>query len=132
MNAKLKGRKFLGRNAVLRLGSFLVLALWTTLAMADDNFGALAFSTSNGSYGYAGDYGSRASAEEAALSQCDDRTCTVVLWFKNACGALAAGDGHGYSTGWASSRGEAESTAMSNCNSNASHCAVLRWQCTTR
>jgi len=40
---------------------------------------------------------------------------SVVLWFKNACGALAAGeDDHG--TGWAKSRGEAEDMALSNCN----------------
>jgi len=56
----------------------------------------------------------------------------VVLWFKDACGALAVGAKNVYGTGWASGRRQAENIAMSNCNKNAASCGVRRWVCTTR
>ena len=114
------------------IGSFVTLAFWSSAALAEDYFGAIAFSQGSGRYGYASDYGSRESAEGEALKECGDSDCTIVLWFKNACAALAKGNDNGYGTGWASTRGEAESIAMSNCNKNSSACSVVRWQCTTR
>ncbi len=106
------------------------LLFWAGTARADDNYGAIAFSQDDGSYGYAYDYDSRASAESQALAKCGTDSCSVVLWFMNACGALATGDGNAYGTGWASSRGEAERIAMSNCEANG--CSILAWVCTTR
>jgi len=114
------------------LAASLIVFASLSVAKADDNYGAIAYSQDDGSYGYSSDYSSQATAEREALSQCSGRNCSVVLWFKNACGALATGSGNGYGTGWASSRSEAEDIAMSNCNKNASRCSILRWQCTTR
>jgi len=109
------------------------LLSWSTTALADDHYGAIAYSQSTGSYGFSYDYDSRAAAEAQARENCDDRGCTVVLWFVNACGALATGNGHAYGTGWASSRGEAESIAMSNCKDEASGgCSISCWACTAR
>lgn len=112
------------------LGLVVTLTLWSSVALAD-NYGAIAYSQSTGRFGYAGDYGSRGSAERAALDGCGDGTCKVVLWFMNACGALATGN-DGYGTGWSTSRRTAINIAMSNCNKYTSHCSLLRWQCTSR
>ncbi len=113
------------------LAAFVLLA-WTAPSMAEDHYGAIAYSTDSGRYGYSYDYDSRAAAEERAVSECNDSSCTAVLWFRNACGALATGDGHAYGTGWASDRSEAENTAMSYCNKNGTNCSITRWVCTTR
>ena len=106
------------------------MTIAATPALAD-NFGAIAFSQSNGTNGYSYDFGSQGEAEEKALQECGPG-CEVVIWFKNACGALATGSGNGYGTGWSSARGEAESIALSKCSENTSGCQVVRWACTTR
>jgi len=98
---------------------------------AADNYGAIAYSQDSGAEGYANDYDSRGGAEARALRECGGG-CEVVLWFKNACGALATGEDNGYGTGWATSRREAENIAMSNCNDIANECSVVRWVCTSR
>jgi Domain of unknown function (DUF4189) len=116
--------------AVLFAAPLLSVALGATSASAE-NFGAIAFSQSSGAVGYSFDYRSRGSAEEHALQECG-RGCRVVLWFKDACAAIAVGSGNGYGTGWATTRGGAESIAMNNCNENASNCGVNRWVCTSR
>jgi hypothetical protein len=95
------------RSLILLGNAALFVLLAATAAAADDNFGAIAFSSSSGATGYSYDYDSRDGAEERALQECGPG-CKVVLWFKNACGALAVGEGSGYGTGWASSRSEAE------------------------
>jgi hypothetical protein len=93
-------------------------------------YGAIAFSQGTGAYGYSYDAGSRGSVEEAALTRCGG-SCSVVLWFKNACGALAAGDSHGFGTGWAGDRSRAEEIAMSNCAKSTNDCKLLASTCTT-
>jgi hypothetical protein len=118
-------------SSALALVALLSLASWSTAAAAADYYGAIAFSQDTGSVGYSNDYGTRAGAEERARAECGS-DCEVVLWFRNACGALATGDDNGYGTGWAASRREAEQVALSNCNANAENCSVNRWVCTTR
>lgn len=108
------------------------LVLAPKSAMADDYFGAIAFSQQSGSHGYAYDYDSRETAEREAMEQCGESSCAIVVWFKNACAALAVGTGNGYGYGWAADRAEAESTALSNCRSNSQGCSIDRWVCTTR
>jgi hypothetical protein len=111
-------------RSLILLGNAALFVLLgaATAAAADDNFGAIAFSSSSGATGYSYDYDSRDGAEERK----------VVLWFKNACGALAVGEGSGYGTGWASSRSEAENLAMGYCRQNTGGCEISRWACTTR
>jgi Domain of unknown function (DUF4189) len=110
---------------------WLVLLAAPREAAADDHYGAIAFSQSSGNWGYSFDFASRGGAERDALNRCGDG-CQIVLWFRNACGALASGDDNSYGTGWASSRGEAERIAMSGCRENSSKCSVTAWVCTTR
>jgi hypothetical protein len=109
----------------------LALTLGSTAALAD-YYGAIAFSQDSGSVGYSYDYGDQASAENRAMQECNDNGCMVVLWFRNACGALAIGDGNGYGTGWAGTRADAEQIALSNCGQYAGNCANNTWACTTR
>ena len=117
-------------KTIYRLLAAAPLVLASAPAFAD-NFGAIAFSQDNGANGYSYDLGSREEAEERALQECG-RHCKVVIWFKNACAALATGEGNAYGTGWASERHEAESIAMSKCHENGHGCSVARWACTTR
>ncbi len=118
------------RLLVLGVVAATALAASATQAAAD-NFGAIAYSTGSGAIGYSYDYGSRDEAEEHALQECGPG-CQVVVWFKNACGAVAAGSDRGYGTGWADSRGEAEETAMRYCQQNSQGCRPVGWTCTSR
>jgi serine/threonine-protein kinase len=113
-------------GAALLLGALAAPPAW-----AADHYGAIAFSTGSGALGWAYDYGSRGEAEDEAVSQCGGG-CSAVLWFRNACGAIATSSDHSYGTGWASSRGEAESIALNGCRKHADDCGVQRWVCTTR
>lgn len=117
----------LQRPSAWALAGLLTLVLWSTQAAAG-GYGAIAFSQDSGAHGYSYGYDTRGGAENEALQGCGGG-CTVVLWFNNACGALAVGANNGYGTGWASSRGEAENIAMSNCNQNSTNCNILQWVC---
>jgi hypothetical protein len=109
------------------LAGLLTLVFCSTQAAAG-GYGAIAFSQSSGAHGYSFGYDTRGGAEREALQGCGGG-CTVVLRFSNACGALAVGANNGYGTGWASSRGQAEHIAMSNCNQNSTNCSILQWAC---
>jgi hypothetical protein len=92
-----------------------------------DNYGAVAYNDSDGSYGYAYDYDTQGEANKAALSECG-KGCKVVLKLKNECGAIAQSDSH---YGWASgnNRKEAERGATQQCGKG---CKIVAWTCTTR
>jgi hypothetical protein len=98
-----------------------------------NKFGAIAYSPATGVNAFVRDYGSREEAEKAALDSCRQRAgdCTVPLWFRNACGALAVGP-NGYGTGWGVDQGIAESYALQTCAKYSKNCSVRRWMCTSR
>jgi Domain of unknown function (DUF4189) len=114
------------------LFGMLALVFWASAAVAADHYGAIAYSTDNGKYGYTYDYGTLASAETDALKNCADRSCQVVLWFKNRCGALAIGNGYAYGAAWANNRGDAEASAMTFCSQNGTGCNIAQWVCTSQ
>ena len=70
-----------------------LLAVGASEALAD-NYGAIAYSAANRSASYSYDYSSRSAAEANALQRCSERAsdCSVVLWFRNACGAPRMGE----------------------------------------
>jgi serine/threonine-protein kinase len=118
----------------MRLSRFVsvlasIVAGCSSQALAD-NYGAIAFSNSSGAWGTSHDYGSRRSAEQSALNRCG-AGCSVVLWFRNACGALATTQNHAYGTGWATDLGDAQNIALSGCRPYGS-CGITAWACTTR
>ena len=120
----------LKRVSALACGVLLAFCAAATEAAAD-NYGAIAFSHGSGARGYSYDYPSQEEAEERALQECG-RGCEVVVWFVNACGALAVGAGNGYGYAWAASRREAEASALSFCQGQTSGCGIAVWTCTTR
>ena len=96
-----------------------------------NNFGAIAFSQTSGRVGYSYDYAASDDAARSAVNSCG-QDCSVVLWFGNACGALAVGSGRGYGSGWAGNQADAENIAMNNCSANTSNCQIAQWVCTSR
>ena len=100
---------------------------------AQDFFGAIAYSPSTGAHGWSFDYRSRAEAESVALTNCGKHAsdCTVPIWFRNACGALAVGP-KGYGSGWGTSQKIAEGYALQVCAKHSTGCTIKRWACTTR
>ena len=117
------------QTSTLAATAAAIIAL-TTSAEARE-FGAIAFSSQSGAHGYSHNYSSRAAAEQRALSGCrsNGRGCRVVIYFHDACGALAVGHGNGSGYSWGASRREAERRALSNCSDYTSSCQVVRWVC---
>jgi hypothetical protein len=119
------------RHRLIALAALATAIFAAQPALAEDHFGAIAFSNSSGALGWSYEYGSRGRAEEESLQQCGPG-CEVVIWFKNACGAIATSPQHAYGTGWASERGEAEEIAVGECHKHAESCSVAKWVCTSR
>ncbi len=109
-----------------------LLAVGVSQALAD-HYGAIAYSATNHSGSYSYDYGSRDAAEADALHRCSAGApdCAVVMWFKNACGALAVGP-KGTGHAWAGGRQAAEREALRYCGKYSAECRVTTWVCTTR
>jgi serine/threonine-protein kinase len=112
---------------------FVGLALAAQDAAARDQYGAIAYSSSTGATGWAYNHRSRGAAEGAALANCRQHAsdCTVPVWFRNACGAIAVGF-DGYGTGWGNNRQLAESYALKTCRDFTTGCLITRWVCTSR
>ena len=89
-------------------------------------YGAIAYSSSSGGWGYSYNYGSRGAAERRALRECRVRGggCRTVVWFRNACGALASGRGNAYGWSWNTSRAVARRRAMRECRARTSGCRI--------
>jgi Tfp pilus assembly protein PilW len=99
------------------------------------NYGAIAYSSSTGKWGYSYEYDSQRGAESRALAECrndggsDD--CEVTVWFNQACGALAVDGTGAWGADWAESKREAESKALANCKQYADkRCELLQSLCT--
>lgn len=111
----------------LRLLLFaLLLSVQTALAA---NYGAIAHSATDGGSGYSYDHRSRTAAEDAALERCnrDSVDCYVVMWFRDACGALAVG-ANGLGHAWARGR----RAVLRYCSQHGEGCAIRTSVCTTR
>jgi Domain of unknown function (DUF4189) len=107
-----------------------LIGLAPTAALAD-YFGAIAFNPYSSQWGSSYDYGSRYDAEQRALYECGGG-CQIGVWFQNACGAIARGPGTRWGSGWAGSRGQAESIALNYCAQGGYSCYILAWSCTRR
>ena len=88
-------------------------------------WGAIAYSSSSGAYGYAVDRKTRREAESEAYRQCGD--CDVIKTFRDSCGAIAEKPGKfAWQTG--ASREIVERKALQKC---AGECRIAVWACTT-
>ncbi len=111
------------------MGAASALLLFPSLAWAD--FGAIAFSQDTGAVGYSYGATSRRAAENRAISGCAKHAydCRTVLYFNNACGALAIGENYGYGVAWNTNRNAAQNNALRACQRNDDGCYVIRWAC---
>ena len=89
-------------------------------------WGAIAYSTKSGSYGYAVDRKTRRDAEMDAFRQCG-ANCDLIRPFRDACAAVASRPTR-TSSDTGASREIAEMKAMKKCGSD---CAVKVWACTS-
>ncbi|MGB5081361.1 MAG: DUF4189 domain-containing protein [Burkholderiales bacterium] len=90
------------------------------------NWGAIAYNTRTGAFGYAVDAASKRNAETEAFRQCGS-DCDLIRTFRNACGAVAARPKKAaWDTG--ASREIAERKALTRCGGDA--CKIAVWACT--
>lgn len=122
----------MGVRFLLACGVCLLLGLGASPAVAQDYYGAIAYSPSTRAHGYSYDYPTRWEAEDRALAECRRHAgdCLIPVWFRNACGALATGPS-GYGSGWGTNRNLAESYALQTCRRHSGGCSIMRWVCTT-
>jgi len=117
---------------VLRVSQLLlVLAVLPAPVLSADLYGAIAYSLGKKAHGWAVDFSTREAAEKAALAGCakhaDD--CRAVLWFMNACGALATGPtGQGWD--FAADQPMADRRAINACAKDSKACVVRQRVCT--
>ena len=109
----------------------LILAFLSGPVLAQDYFGAIAYSAKSGAQGWSNNQPSREEAEKAALTACRKhaKDCKAVVWFQNGCGALAVSS-KVYGWGWGTTQALADAQAMKACSEHAKHCKVTRRLCT--
>jgi len=94
-------------------------------------YGAIAYGSSSGAYGWSNDLADPQAAEQQALNNCkahgDD--CQVVVDFWNTCAAVAADQGTvGYGLG--DTEDQAEEEAVAACEEDGGdNCAIQAWAC---
>lgn len=93
--------------------------------------GAIAYHQPTGSIGYSYDFKKPRDAKVAALGQCADAGCEVVVSIHNACGALVGTNGTKFYTAVGATRQEAELRANNKCAGDKRRdCKPLAWSCT--
>lgn len=90
-------------------------------------WGAIAYSSKTGAYGYAVDKKAKRDAEAEAFRQCG-ADCNVIKSFRNSCGAVAERDRR-FSFSLGATRQIAEQKALEKCASGA--CKIAVWACTS-
>ena len=113
---------------ILVLIALLIVALDAAGARHGNRqlWGAIAYDTKSGSYGYAIDMKTRREAESAAFHQCG-ANCDLIRPFRDACAAVAAKPTR-TSSDTGASREIAQMKAMKKCGSD---CAIKVWACTS-
>ncbi|OAI46170.1 hypothetical protein AYO44_11790 [Planctomycetaceae bacterium SCGC AG-212-F19] len=99
-----------------------------------DTYAAIAYSPSTGKYGYASNYGSRWSAQNAALRNCPVADAKIVTWVHNGFCALALGDdvsawGIGYSYGDGATNTNAKQRALNECSKRSNGARIVVCVC---
>jgi Domain of unknown function (DUF4189) len=107
----------------------VIIAMTPAIASARDSYGAIAYSFETGAVAWAHSFSSAGEAENFVLNKCyESSNDCKSLWFKNACGAVAAGP-NGWGSAWAPSSGGAQRKAINSCSQYSGGCRVVRWQC---
>ena len=107
----------------------LAAALFTPSVVAQKTakgpWGAIAYSTKTGAYGYAVDRTNKRDAETEAFRNCGTN-CDLLRTFRNGCGAVAARPKR-VSSDTGASREIAEAKALRKCGDQ---CKIAVWACT--
>ncbi len=122
-------RRLLCVASVLTCLTVLAPAAWA-ISVSSYSYAAIAYSPSTGKYRYSYNYGSRWSAEQAALSLMTEDDAKIVCWVNHGFCALAVGDDQGcYGTGWTYGGGagnrEAMDRALENCRQRTTGARVV-------
>jgi hypothetical protein len=129
-------------TAVVMLTGLGLLSLPAPAAATDvvvfdgDTYAAIAYSPSTGKWGYSYNYGSRWSAERAALSRCEGKDARIVAWVNNGFCALSLGDdksawGVGYSYGDGATNTFAKRRALAECGNRTTNARIVLCICST-
>jgi Domain of unknown function (DUF4189) len=95
-------------------------------------YGAIAYDSESGAYGWSNDLYNGPDAEKQALANCRDHGegCKVVVDFWDSCGAVAADDSGHFGSAYADSRKDAETKAIDACQSDSGEsCEIKVWSC---
>ncbi|MEM8854676.1 MAG: DUF4189 domain-containing protein [Devosia sp.] len=97
--------------------AIIVFTMLIAGSAAAQTYGAIAYSSRTGAYGYSYDYSSRGAAERRALRECRKRAggCVIATWFRNSCGALATAPRGGWGAHWGNNRRQAQRKALRRC-----------------
>ncbi len=90
-------------------------------------WGAVAYDSKTGAFGFASDFASKRAAESEAFRLCGS-DCDILKSFRDTCGAIAARPRRAVSDTGAS-RAIAERKALTKCGGDA--CKIAVWACTT-
>jgi hypothetical protein len=137
-NLSRKVAGFAVKVAIAAIATLPIAALGVSSAKAQDSYGAIAWSRSTKGKGYAWNYSTRAAAENRAYNECESVSgngdCSVLLWFRNACGSIAESTDGAAGTGWGTSRSIAEGYAIDVCGQYSNYgpgaCSITRTFCT--
>ncbi len=98
-----------------------------------NRYGAIAYNSEDGSYGYSYNFSSQAEAEARALAECEQvagKPCVVLVWFRNACGALARDGRNNAGGGWGETEALAQQAALTSCRQvGGRDCVVVETVC---
>ena len=92
-------------------------------------FGAIAYGTTSGRWGYSNDYSSQAQASQRAVKECRESDCIVRVWFRDECGALALGDNGAWGADRGDNAAQAQSAALAQCSPKGDHCQIAIARC---
>jgi len=92
-------------------------------------WGSVVTNPNSSAYGWAYNYVSGRSANNAAQSKCPGN-CKVYVTFNNGCGAIAVGDNGVYGWAYNKSKKWAKYYAVRNCSKYGFHCKLRVYACT--
>ena len=88
-------------------------------------FGAIAYSTQTGRYGWSYGAADQPTAERIALTNCAAVDAFIVAWAHHSHLAFAIGDNGGYGYAWATKAAEAGRQAITNCSNQTTNCRLV-------
>jgi hypothetical protein len=113
------------QSALLALALTFLAGAADAQKPAKNLWGAIAYSTKTGAYGYAVDYATKRAAETEAFRICGTN-CDLVRSFRNSCAAVATREKR-VASDTGSSREIAQAKALKKCGDR---CTVAVWACT--